>query len=71
MAIEGEGDNALSYTRKWFEKVDRGGLFPTNDKAFHLFVEIEKSVRTYHNTSQDHSQTRTPTKKCTQQNSSK
>ena len=47
MAVEGEGDDALSYTRKWFEKVDRGGLFPTNDKAFQLFVEIEKSVRTY------------------------
>ena len=45
MAVEGEGDDVLTYTRKWFDQVNRGGLFPLNDNTFTLFVEIEKSVR--------------------------
>lgn len=45
MAVAGEGDDILSYTRKWMEKVNRGGLFPINDDTFHLFIEIEKCVR--------------------------
>ena len=44
MAVEGEED-MLEYTRKWFEQVNRGGLFPLNDSTFSLFVEIEKCVR--------------------------
>lgn len=38
-------DNVLSYTRKWFDKVNRGGLYPLNDIVFSLFIEIEKMVR--------------------------
>ena len=45
MAVEGEGDDVLTYTRKWFNQVNRGGLFPLNDNTFTLFIEIEKSVR--------------------------
>jgi len=46
MAVEGEGDDLLEYTRKWLVQVNRGGLFPLNDNSFSLFVEIEKCVRT-------------------------
>lgn len=46
MAVEGEGSDLLQYTRKWFDQVNRGGLFPLNDNTFTLFVEIEKCVRT-------------------------
>ena len=35
----------FSYTRVWFERVNRGGLFPLNDQTFSLFIEIEKLVR--------------------------
>ena len=45
MAVKGEGDNLLTYTRKWFDQVNRGGLFPLNDNTFTLFIEIEKCVR--------------------------
>ena len=45
MAVEGEGDNLLAYTSKWFTQVNRGGLFPLNDNSFSMFIEIEKSVR--------------------------
>lgn len=45
MAVEGEGDDILTYTRKWFDQVNRGGLFPINDNTFSFFVEIEKCVR--------------------------
>ena len=44
MAVEGEED-FLGYTRKWLDQVNRGGLFPLNEKAFALFIEIEKCVR--------------------------
>lgn len=47
MAVAGEGDDLLSYTTKWMEKVNRGGLFPINNNAFHLFIEMEKCVRVY------------------------
>ena len=35
----------LSYTRLWFETVNRGGLFPLNDETLSFFTEIEKLVR--------------------------
>ena len=35
----------LSYTRRWFCTVDRGGLFPISDAALLLFVGIEKIVQ--------------------------
>ena len=47
MAVDGEGSDVLSYTRKWMEMVNRGGLFPINENSFHLFIEIEKCVRIY------------------------
>ena len=47
MAVEGEGNDFLAYTRRWLELVNRGGLFPLNDEAFQFFVEIELCVRTY------------------------
>ena len=45
MAIEGEGDDVLTYTRKWLDQVNRGGLFPLNNNSFSFFVEVEKIVR--------------------------
>ena len=45
MAVEGEGSDVLSYTRKWLDQVNRGGLFPLNDSTFTFFVAIEKQVR--------------------------
>ena len=46
MAVEGiEGDDLLTYTRKWFTLVNRGGLFPLNNNSFSMFIEIEKCVR--------------------------
>lgn len=44
MAVQGEED-ILGYTRKWLDQVNRGGLFPLNEKTLELFVEIEKCVR--------------------------
>ena len=46
MAVEG-GEDFLSYSRRWFELVNRGGLYPLHNEAFHLFIEIEKCVRFY------------------------
>ena len=45
MAVEGEGDEFATYSRRWFDQVNRGGLFPLNEKTFTLLVEIEKCVR--------------------------
>ncbi len=45
LAVEGEGDDVLTYTRKWFDLVNRGGLYPINDVAFTLFAKIEITVR--------------------------
>ena len=39
LAVEGEGDDVLTYTRKWFDLVNRGGLYPINDVAFTLLVK--------------------------------
>ena len=44
MAVQGE-EEFLGYTRKWLDQVNRGGLFPLNEKTFHLCVEIENCVR--------------------------
>ena len=35
----------LSYTRRWLEQVNRGGLFPLNDSTFTFFAAVEKQVR--------------------------
>ena len=47
MAIEGEGDDVLTYTTKWLDQVNRGGLFPLNNNSFSFFVEVEKIVRVF------------------------
>ena len=36
-----EGDDVLTYTRTWFDVVNRGGLYQLNDDAFTFFVNIE------------------------------
>lgn len=41
VAVKEEGGDLFTYTRKWFDQVNRGGLFPLNDNTFTLFVEIE------------------------------
>ena len=46
MAIMGDGSDILSYTTKWFDLVNRGGLFPLNDNPFLLFTAIETIVKT-------------------------
>lgn len=45
MAVEGNGGDVLAYTEKWFDIVNRGGLFPINDNTVAMFIEIEKCVR--------------------------
>ena len=45
MAIEGEGSDVLTYTTKWLEQVNRGGLFPLGNNSFSFFVEVEKIIR--------------------------
>ena len=45
MAVEGEGEDLQEYTKKWFEIVNRGGLYPLNDETFRFFVQIEKKVK--------------------------
>ena len=51
MAVEGhegdEEDSVFSYTKRWLDQVNRGGLFPLNDETFHLFIEVEKCVLAY------------------------
>jgi len=47
MAVDGDGDDLLGYTKHWLALVNRGGLFPLNDETFRFFVEIEMCVRTY------------------------
>ncbi len=47
MAVEGEGDDVLAYTKVWLDKINRGDLFPLSDEAFHYFVQVELCVRTF------------------------
>ena len=45
MAVAGDGSDVLSYTEKWFDLVNRGGLFPLNDTSFSFFISIEKVIK--------------------------
>ena len=45
MAVNGEDDTILEYTKKWIELVDRGGLFELSDVSYCFFKEIEIQVR--------------------------
>ena len=44
MAVNGQ-DNFQDYTTGWIRKVNRGGLFCTNDCAYELFLAAEREVR--------------------------
>ena len=44
MAVAEKGGDLLTYTTKWMERVNRGGLFSVNDNSFHLFIELERCV---------------------------
>ena len=43
MAVAGD-DDIHDYTTKWVEIVNRGGLFPINNKSYQLFIAIESVV---------------------------
>ena len=45
MAVNGEEESFLEYTREWSSKVNRGGLFEINDTSFTVFREIELCIR--------------------------
>ena len=32
----------LAYTKVWFDKVNRGGLFPLNNETFHQFISVNE-----------------------------
>ena len=39
-----DDDDLFSYTKVWFEKINRGGLFPINEQTFHFFISVEEQV---------------------------
>ena len=41
MVVEGTETSFLDYTKEWIERVNRGGLFRVNDKAFVFFTHLE------------------------------
>ena len=45
VAVDDVDDDLLTYTRVWLEKVNRGGLFPLNDKTLQFFTTVEEKVR--------------------------
>ena len=45
MAVTGEETNLTAYTTEWFDKVNRGGLFPLNDETFTFLVAVEMVTR--------------------------
>ena len=45
MAVDGEGTTFLEYTTQWISKINRGGLFEVNDRAYLLFREIEMNLQ--------------------------
>ncbi len=47
MAVVSDETDFLDYTKEWYSKVNRGGLFPLNDITFMLFTEIEKQTRRF------------------------
>ena len=44
MAVAGDDSDVHNYTTKWLDTVNRGGLFPINDKSFVFFLAIESST---------------------------
>lgn len=45
MAVDGDESEFLMYTKRWIEKVNRGGLFPLNDISFIFFTSVEIEVQ--------------------------
>ena len=45
MAVQSEYTDFLEYTKKWIDRVNRGGLFPLNNTTYLFFIEVEKQVR--------------------------
>lgn len=35
----------MSFTRRWFELINRGSLYQVNDLTFQLFIEMESDIR--------------------------
>lgn len=44
MAVNGEECDAMEYTSKWIDLVNRGGIFEVNDTTYLFFKEIELKV---------------------------
>ena len=44
MAVNGEESDAIAYTSKWIELVNRGGVFEVSDATFTFFKEVELKV---------------------------
>ena len=42
-----EQESVLSYTRKWVDLVNRGGLYVINDCVFSVFQAIELALQEY------------------------
>ena len=46
MAVDSDEDSEfLTYTKRWIEKVNQGGLFPLNHMTFIFFTSVEEVVR--------------------------
>ena len=46
VTIDDDDDkDLLSYTKVWFEVVNRNGLFPINKQTFYFFITVEEKVR--------------------------
>ena len=45
LAVSGEDSDYLAYTRKWIDRVDRGGLFRINDQSYAFFKDVEMITR--------------------------
>ena len=45
MAVVGQEESILDYTRQWMARINRGGLFPLNDLTHCFFIAIEAMVQ--------------------------
>ena len=45
MAVSGEGEEFLAYTKYWINRVDWDGLFQLNNNTFGFFVSVEKEAQ--------------------------
>ena len=45
MSVAGDSSDLLAYTTKWFDLVNRGGLFPLNEQSYWFFCSVERVVR--------------------------